>query len=118
MRSLLTAIAAIVLAVGGCSSAQPPGGPSSTTSVSASATAPAPARPYTPPPTSFVMPDTIGMYWTDVEPMLRAEGWLGVLEKGPDIADPRYTRNQIVVQSPKPGQLTGPATTVTLSFAP
>src|SRR6202007_175762 len=33
----------------------------------------------------FVMPDVTGQFWTEAEPRLRALGWTGVLDKGPDV---------------------------------
>ncbi|MDT5260062.1 MAG: eukaryotic-like serine/threonine-protein kinase, partial [Mycobacterium sp.] len=33
----------------------------------------------------FVMPDVTGQVWTEAEPRLRALGWTGVLDKGPDV---------------------------------
>lgn len=33
----------------------------------------------------FTMPNLVGQFWTDAEPTLRALGWTGVLNKGPDV---------------------------------
>jgi eukaryotic-like serine/threonine-protein kinase len=51
----------------------------------------------------FVMPDLTGMFWADAEPRLRALGWRGVLDKGPDIDGGGSQRNRVVIQSPAPG---------------
>ncbi|MFY1599632.1 PASTA domain-containing protein [Micromonospora sp. WMMD737] len=63
------------------------------------------------------MPNITGMYWTEAEPLLRAAGWAGVLDKEPNLADSGYSTNQIAFQSPSPGHPIEPATRITLRFA-
>jgi len=51
----------------------------------------------------FLMPDLSGMYWADAEPRLRALGWTGVLDKGPDVDAGGPQHNRIVYQNPPAG---------------
>jgi eukaryotic-like serine/threonine-protein kinase len=51
----------------------------------------------------FVMPDLSGMFWTDAEPRLRALGWTGVLDKGPDVDAGGSQHNRVVYQNPPAG---------------
>jgi serine/threonine-protein kinase len=44
----------------------------------------------------FVMPDVTGQVWTEAEPRLRALGWTGVLDKGPDVDAGGSQHNKIV----------------------
>lgn len=62
------------------------------------------------------MPDLRGMYWTDAEPRLRALGWTGALDKGPDLTDTGYRHHQIAAQDPGPGQLLATDAAITLQF--
>jgi serine/threonine-protein kinase len=64
----------------------------------------------------FVMPDLSGMFWTDAEPRLRALGWNGVLDKGPDVDAGGDKHNRVVYQSPAPGQGVNKDGTITLKF--
>jgi serine/threonine-protein kinase len=48
----------------------------------------------------FVIPDLSGMFWTDAEPRLRALGWTGVLDKGPDVDAGGSLHNRVVYQNP------------------
>jgi eukaryotic-like serine/threonine-protein kinase len=64
----------------------------------------------------FVMPDVTGMFWTDAEPRLRALGWTGVLDKGPDVDAGGSAHNRVVSQSPAAGQGTNRDGSITLRF--
>jgi len=64
----------------------------------------------------FVMPDITGMYWTDAEPRLRALGWTGVLDRGPDVDAGGSQHNRVVYQSPSPGQGANRDGSITLKF--
>ena len=68
-------------------------------------------------PRTIVMPDVVGKYWTDAEPLLRAAGWRGILSKGADVPNSGYRTNQIVTQDPAAGQLIGADTVITMQFA-
>lgn len=48
----------------------------------------------------FVMPDVTGLFWTDVEPQLRALGWTGILVKGADVDAGGAGHNRVLYQSP------------------
>jgi eukaryotic-like serine/threonine-protein kinase len=48
----------------------------------------------------FLMPDLMGMFWTDAEPRLRALGWTGVLDKGPDVDAGGAQSHRVVYQNP------------------
>ncbi|MGE2737299.1 Stk1 family PASTA domain-containing Ser/Thr kinase [Mycolicibacterium vaccae] len=65
----------------------------------------------------FVMPDLTGMFWTDAEPRLRALGWTGVLDKGPDVPNSGQRANAVVRQTPTPGSGVNFGGRITLSFA-
>ncbi|UXA18181.1 Stk1 family PASTA domain-containing Ser/Thr kinase [Mycobacterium sp. SMC-4] len=65
----------------------------------------------------FVMPDVVGMFWTDAEPRLRALGWTGVLDKGPDVANSGQRTNAVVRQAPAAGSALTFGSRITLSFA-
>ena len=62
------------------------------------------------------MPDLTGMFWTDAEPRLRALGWTGVLDKGPDVDAGGAQHNRVVSQNPSAGGGCGKDGTVTLKF--
>jgi beta-lactam-binding protein with PASTA domain len=64
----------------------------------------------------FVMPDLMGMFWTDAEPQLRALGWTGVLVKGADVDAGSAAHNRVVYQSPSAGQGVNKDGTITLKF--
>ncbi len=64
----------------------------------------------------FVMPDVSGMFWTDAEPRLRALGWTGVLDRGPDVDAGGSQHNRVVYQSPSAGQGTNKDGSITLKF--
>ncbi|WP_264991231.1 PASTA domain-containing protein, partial [Mycobacterium kiyosense] len=64
----------------------------------------------------FVMPDLSGMFWTDAEPRLRALGWTGVLDKGPDVDAGGAQHNKIVFQSPAAGNGVNRDGVITLKF--
>ena len=64
----------------------------------------------------FVMPDVTGMFWTDAEPRLRALGWTGVLDKGPDVDAGGSQHNRVVYQSPPAGAGCNKDGIITLKF--
>ncbi|MGH3556817.1 MAG: PASTA domain-containing protein, partial [Mycobacterium sp.] len=64
----------------------------------------------------FLMPDVTGMYWTDAEPRLRALGWTGVLDRGPDVDAGGSAHNRVVAQSPPAGQGADRNGSITLRF--
>jgi len=65
----------------------------------------------------FTMPDLRGQFWTEAEPRLRALGWTGFLDKGPDVRDSGQRTNAVVTQNPPPGATVNFDATITLSFA-
>jgi eukaryotic-like serine/threonine-protein kinase len=64
----------------------------------------------------FVMPDLSGMFWTDAEPRLRALGWTGVLDKGPNVDAGPSQHNRIVHQAPAAGAGANRDATITLNW--
>ena len=64
----------------------------------------------------FMMPDLTGMFWTDAEPRLRALGWTGVLDKGPDVDAGGSQHNKIVYQNPPAGSGVNRDGIITLKF--
>ena len=64
----------------------------------------------------FVMPDLSGMFWTDAEPRLRALGWTGVLDKGPDVDAGGSQHNRVVYQNPPAGVGVNRDAIITLKF--
>jgi serine/threonine-protein kinase len=64
----------------------------------------------------FLMPDVTGMYWADAEPRLRALGWTGVLDKGPDVDAGGSQHNRIVFQNPPAGTGCNRDGIITLKF--
>lgn len=64
----------------------------------------------------FVMPDLSGMFWTDAEPRLRALGWTGVLDKGPDVDAGGAQSHRVVYQSPPAGTGVKRDGVITLKF--
>jgi len=64
----------------------------------------------------FLMPDLSGMFWTDAEPRLRALGWNGALDKGPDVDAGGSQHNRVVSQSPTAGTGVNRDGVITLKF--
>lgn len=64
----------------------------------------------------FVMPDLSGMFWTDAEPRLRALGWTGVLDKGPDVDAGSSQSHRVVYQNPPVGAGCNRDGIITLKF--
>jgi len=64
----------------------------------------------------FVMPDVTNMFWNDAEPRLRALGWTGVLDKGPDVDAGGSMHNKVVYQNPPPGAGVNRDGIITLKF--
>jgi serine/threonine-protein kinase len=62
------------------------------------------------------MPDVTGMYWTDAEPRLRALGWTGVLDKGPDVDAGGSQHSKVVYQNPPVGAGCNKDGIITLKF--
>jgi eukaryotic-like serine/threonine-protein kinase len=65
----------------------------------------------------FVMPNVVGKFWTDAEPILRGLGWTGPLVPGPDVQNSGQKTNAVVTQSPSPGTGVNFGSSITLSFA-
>ncbi len=64
----------------------------------------------------FLMPDLSGMFWNDAEPRLRALGWTGVLDKGPDVDAGGSQSHRVVYQNPPPGVGVNRDGIITLKF--
>jgi serine/threonine-protein kinase len=64
----------------------------------------------------FIMPDLSGQFWTDAEPRLRALGWTGGLDKGPDVDAGGPMHNKVVYQNPPAGSGINRDGTITLKF--
>jgi serine/threonine-protein kinase len=64
----------------------------------------------------FAMPDLTGMFWTDAEPRLRALGWMGVLDKGPDVDAGGSQSHRVVYQNPPAGAGVNRDGIITLKF--
>ncbi|OBF52067.1 serine/threonine protein kinase [Mycobacterium sp. 852002-50816_SCH5313054-b] len=64
----------------------------------------------------FLMPDLTGMFWTDAEPRLRALGWAGVLDKGPDVDAGGSQSHRVVYQNPPAGAGCNRDGIITLKF--
>ncbi|OBH15697.1 Stk1 family PASTA domain-containing Ser/Thr kinase [Mycobacterium sp. E3247] len=64
----------------------------------------------------FTMPDLSGMFWTDAEPRLRALGWTGVLDKGPDVDAGGSQSHRVVYQNPPAGTGCNRDGIITLKF--
>jgi eukaryotic-like serine/threonine-protein kinase len=64
----------------------------------------------------FLMPDVTGQFWTEAEPRLRALGWTGVLDKGPDVDAGGSQHNKIVYQNPPAGTGVNRDGIITLKF--
>lgn len=67
-------------------------------------------------PAELVMPNVVGMYWSDAEPQLRAAGWTGLIVKASDVPVAAGDRNRIMAQTPTPGEHLETNATITLSF--
>jgi eukaryotic-like serine/threonine-protein kinase len=65
----------------------------------------------------FVMPNLVGKFWVDAEPILRTLGWTGGLVPGPDVQNSGQKTNAVVTQSPSPGTGVNLGSSITLSFA-
>lgn len=65
----------------------------------------------------FVMPDVRGMFWSDVEPLLRSLGWTGGLVRSADVPNSGQRTNAVVTQSPSSGSGINFESNVTLAFA-
>ncbi len=48
------------------------------------------------------MPDVSGLLWTDAEPQLRALGWTGVLDRGPDVDAVASQHNESCIRRRQP----------------
>jgi beta-lactam-binding protein with PASTA domain len=64
----------------------------------------------------FVMPNVVGQFWTDAEPLLRSKGWTGSLVKGSDVPAGDANRNRVMAQSPAPGTGVNRDGDITLQF--
>jgi len=64
----------------------------------------------------FLMPDLIGSFWTEAEPRLRALGWTGALDKGPDVDAGGSQHNKVVYQNPPAGTGVNRDGIITLKF--
>jgi len=64
----------------------------------------------------FLMPDLTGMFWSDAEPRLRALGWTGGLDRGPDVDAGGNQHNRVVYQSPPAGTGVNRDGIITLKF--
>ncbi|KJX75931.1 Stk1 family PASTA domain-containing Ser/Thr kinase [Mycobacterium lepromatosis] len=64
----------------------------------------------------FVMPDLSDMFWSDAEPRLRALGWTGVLDKGPDVDAGGSQHNRVAYQNPPAGAGVNRDGVITLKF--
>src|SRR6185312_15489308 len=65
----------------------------------------------------FVMPNLLGYFWTDAEPLLRGLGWTGQLIPGPSVQNSGQRLNAVVGQSPSAGSAINKDGNITLSFA-
>jgi serine/threonine-protein kinase len=65
----------------------------------------------------FVMPNVVGKFWVDAEPILRSLGWTGVLVPGADVQNSGQKTNAVVTQSPAAGSGVTFGSSITLSFA-
>lgn len=69
-------------------------------------------------PSTFVMPDLRGLYWKDADPLLRAAGWTGVLDRAPSVPRASPTEsNRILRQDPPAGAKIVHDTRIKLQFA-
>ncbi len=64
----------------------------------------------------FIMPELRGKFWADAEPLLRALGWTGVLDKGPDVDAGSSQHARVVTQSPAPNTGVNRDGTIALTF--
>jgi serine/threonine-protein kinase len=63
------------------------------------------------------MPNLLGQFWVDAEPLMRSMGWIGGVEKLPDARDSGYPRSAIVTQDPAAGQRAPTDIVLRLQFA-
>jgi beta-lactam-binding protein with PASTA domain len=117
VRRSAFAIAAVAVAIGvvaACTedrSTSLQNSSSSSTARATSSSTPFPAG-------TFVMPAVIGMFYADIEPLLRRScGWSGQLVKVPDATDSGYEPGRVVTQDPTPGQRIAEDADITLQFA-
>lgn len=74
-----------------------------------------PTPPPAAPPT-IVMPNLVGKYWTEAQPLLTSAGWTGMLDKGPDIPVAPRDRYRVTRQSPAAGDRVSSDVRITLQF--
>jgi serine/threonine-protein kinase len=65
----------------------------------------------------FQMPDLIGQFWVDAEPLLRALGWTGNLNPVPPVQNSGQRSNAVVTQRPSAGSVVNKDANLTLGFA-
>ncbi len=65
----------------------------------------------------FVMPNLVGQFWDDANPILRSLGWTGNLIKGSNVDNSGLRSNAVVVQNPSPGSAVNYGANISLSFA-
>jgi len=65
----------------------------------------------------FTMPNLVGKFWVDAEPILRSLGWTGGLVPGPDVQNSGQKTNAVVTQNPPAGTGVNLGSPITLSFA-
>lgn len=65
----------------------------------------------------FVMPDLVGYFWVDAEPLLHGLGWTGRLIPGPPVQNSGQRLNAVVTQSPSAGTALNKDANITLAFA-
>lgn len=74
----------------------------------------------TPPPaapSTIVMPNLVGKYWAEAQPLLTSAGWTGMMDKGPDIpAVSPQDRNRVLHQNPTAGDQVSSDVRITLQF--
>ena len=107
-----------ILGVTACTPADRP--PTATRSSSGTATASSSSSPVTTsklPQETFVMPNLLGKFWTDSEPLMRAMGWEGAVVKLPNARDTGYPPSAIVKQDPPAGQRVPKDIAIQLQFA-
>jgi serine/threonine-protein kinase len=64
----------------------------------------------------FLMPNLVGLVWTEAYPQLQALGWNGVLIKGADVDAGGSQHNRVVSQSPAADQGVNKDGNITLKF--
>ncbi|MGV0812788.1 PASTA domain-containing protein [Mycolicibacterium boenickei] len=68
------------------------------------------------PSDEIVVPDLVGLYWKDAFKRLRSSGWMGSIDKGPDVDVEPKDRGRIVSQIPAAGQHSSRDAVITLQF--